>query len=109
MLTLKADAQPLMSRMHKPDPELAADKQDKRSVIPRELADVDLWLTGTTGGEEPAEIDADRDVHGGAHHLSSQSGRRTGSGRLDAMVGHLPACDSSTDRLDANETYDKRI
>ena len=47
MLTLNADAHPLMSRMHKPDPKLAADKQDKRSVIPIEFADVDLWLTGT--------------------------------------------------------------
>jgi putative SOS response-associated peptidase YedK len=47
MLTLNADAHPLMSRMHKPDPKFAPDKQDKRSVIPIELADVDLWLTGT--------------------------------------------------------------
>ena len=47
MLTINADAHPLMSRMHKPDPKLAADKQDKRSVIPIELADVDAWLAGT--------------------------------------------------------------
>jgi hypothetical protein len=36
-----------MSRMHKPDPKLAPDKQDKRSVIPIELADVDQWLEGS--------------------------------------------------------------
>ena len=47
MLTINADAHPLMSRMHKPDPKLAADKQDKRSVIPLEPADYDQWLAGT--------------------------------------------------------------
>src|SRR5690606_2728474 len=47
MLTINADAHPLMSRMHKPDPKLAADKQDKRSVIPLEAADYDQWLAGT--------------------------------------------------------------
>lgn len=49
MLTLNADAHPLMRRMHKPDPRLPADQQDKRSVIPIEHADVDLWLHGTPG------------------------------------------------------------
>jgi len=47
MLTINADAHPLMRRMHKPDPKLPADQQDKRSVIPIELADVDQWLAGT--------------------------------------------------------------
>lgn len=47
MLTINADAHPLMSRMHKPDPKLAADKQDKRSVIPLEPSDYDQWLEGT--------------------------------------------------------------
>jgi putative SOS response-associated peptidase YedK len=47
MLTLNADEHPLMNRMHKPDPKLAHDKQDKRSVIPIEFGDVDLWLAGT--------------------------------------------------------------
>lgn len=46
MLTINADAHPLMRRMHKPDPKLPADQQDKRSVIPIEIADVDLWLSG---------------------------------------------------------------
>ena len=44
MLTLNADAHPLMRRMHKPDPKLAADAQDKRSVVPIEPEDVDTWL-----------------------------------------------------------------
>lgn len=47
MLTINADAHPLMSRMHKPDPKLAPDKQDKRSVIPLEPQDFDTWLAGT--------------------------------------------------------------
>ena len=47
MLTLNADAHPLMARMHKPDPKLPADRQDKRSVIPIESADVEAWLFGS--------------------------------------------------------------
>ena len=47
MLTLNADEHPLMSRMHKPDPQLGPDAQDKRSVAPIELEDVDAWLHGT--------------------------------------------------------------
>jgi hypothetical protein len=47
MLTINADACPLMSRMHKPDPTLPADRQDKRSVVPIELCDVDQWIFGT--------------------------------------------------------------
>ena len=47
MLTLNADIHPLMNRMHKPDPKLGADEQDKRSVVSIEQADVDQWLFGT--------------------------------------------------------------
>lgn len=46
MLTINADDHPLMSRMHKPDPKLPPEAQDKRSVIPVEPEDVDLWLHG---------------------------------------------------------------
>jgi putative SOS response-associated peptidase YedK len=49
MLTLNADHHPLMRRMHKPDPRLGPDQQDKRSVIPIEKGDVDQWLAGTIG------------------------------------------------------------
>jgi putative SOS response-associated peptidase YedK len=45
MLTLNADAHPLMNRMHRPDPKRPPNMQDKRSVVPLELTDVDLWLT----------------------------------------------------------------
>jgi putative SOS response-associated peptidase YedK len=47
MLTLNADAHPLMNRMHKPDPKLAVNAQDKRSVVPIEMADVNTWLYGS--------------------------------------------------------------
>lgn len=47
MLTINADDHPLMRRMHKPDPAIAADAQDKRSVIAIELADVEQWLHGS--------------------------------------------------------------
>ncbi len=47
MLTINADANPLMRRMQKPDPALPANAQDKRSVVPIEAGDVALWLPGT--------------------------------------------------------------
>ncbi|SDX11679.1 Putative SOS response-associated peptidase YedK [Variovorax sp. YR634] len=47
MLTMNADGHPLMSRMHKPDPKLPADQQDKRTVIPLEVHEFDRWLTCT--------------------------------------------------------------
>ncbi len=47
MLTVNADACPLMSRMHKPDPRFAPNEQDKRAVVPIEAEDADLWLHGT--------------------------------------------------------------
>lgn len=47
MLTLNADQHPLMQRMHKPDPKLPDDAQDKRSVLPIAAQDVDRWLEGT--------------------------------------------------------------
>ena len=53
-LTINADAHPLMSRMHKPDPALAANRQDKRSVVPIEREEIDLWLHGTV--EEAAKL-----------------------------------------------------
>lgn len=47
LLTINADAHPLMSRMHRPDPKRPSDMQDKRSVVPIEIADVNTWLYGT--------------------------------------------------------------
>jgi putative SOS response-associated peptidase YedK len=44
MLTINADGHPLMGRMHKPDPKRPPHMQDKRSVVPIAMADVDQWL-----------------------------------------------------------------
>jgi putative SOS response-associated peptidase YedK len=44
LLTVNADACPLMRRMHKPDPKLPPEAQDKRGVVAIEAADVDTWL-----------------------------------------------------------------
>lgn len=49
MLTINADHHPVMRRMHKPDPALPADAQDKRSVIAIEKGNVERWLNGTPG------------------------------------------------------------
>jgi hypothetical protein len=45
MLTVNADGNPLMGRMHRPDPKRPPNMQDKRSVVPIELEDVDAWLS----------------------------------------------------------------
>ena len=46
MLTINCDGHPLLGRLHKPDPQLPPDAQDKRSVVPLEPADWDAWLDG---------------------------------------------------------------
>jgi len=43
-----------MSRMHRPDPKRLPEMQDKRSVVPIEPGEVDLWLTGPK--EQAAEL-----------------------------------------------------
>ena len=45
MLTMNADHHPLMSRMHKPDPKLPPDAQDKRMVVVLEPETWDEWFT----------------------------------------------------------------
>lgn len=47
MLTVNADDHPIMNRMHKLDPKLPADQQDKRSVVAIEQHDVERWLHGS--------------------------------------------------------------
>ena len=44
LLTINADAHPLIKRMHRPDPKRPPDIQDKRAVVPLEPDDVDGWL-----------------------------------------------------------------
>lgn len=71
MLTLNADAHPLMSRMHKPDPKLAADQQDKRSVVVLEPEAWAPWLQATVPvasslvGLAPVEVFEARPLHSG--------------------------------------------
>lgn len=47
MLTRNCDGHPLLARLHKPDPELPANAQDKRAVIHLDAADWDQWLQGS--------------------------------------------------------------
>ena len=53
MVTMNADAHPLMRLMHKPERDrdtkaiLPAELQDKRSVVPLAREDWETWLTGT--------------------------------------------------------------
>ena len=44
MITQNCDGHPLLSLMHKPDPALPPDAQDKRTVVPLARADWDAWL-----------------------------------------------------------------
>jgi putative SOS response-associated peptidase YedK len=46
MLTQNCDGHPLLALMHKPAPKLPADRQDKRTVVPIERDDWDMWLHG---------------------------------------------------------------
>lgn len=47
MLTQNCDHHPLLRLMHKPDPKLGPDQQDKRSVVPIEPEHWDQWLNGS--------------------------------------------------------------
>ena len=52
MITQNCDGHPLLSLMHKPDPKLPDDKQDKRAVVPIEPEDWALWLDGSVADAE---------------------------------------------------------
>lgn len=47
MLTTNCDTHPLLNRLHKPDPDLPPDAQDKRSLAHIEPAHWGQWLRGT--------------------------------------------------------------
>ena len=47
MLTVNCDGHPLLGRLHKPDPKLPADAQDKRSVVPLEPDQWTAWFEAT--------------------------------------------------------------
>ena len=46
MLTCNCDEHPLLNRLHKPDPKLPPDAQDKRAVMHVEPEHWDAWLNG---------------------------------------------------------------
>jgi putative SOS response-associated peptidase YedK len=48
MITVNCDGHPLLARLHKPDPRLPADAQDKRSLVPLEPEQWAEWLGGDT-------------------------------------------------------------
>ena len=77
MLTINADHHPLMRRMHKPDPQLPPDAQDKRSVIAIEADDVERWLRPGGTGQGPAAA-------AGRVPAASRTGRA--DGRLTARM-----------------------
>jgi putative SOS response-associated peptidase YedK len=68
MFTQNCDQHPLLALMHKPDPTLPPDQQDKRAVIPIERAHWDRWLNGSL--EQALALvqlpDADLFAHGAA-------------------------------------------
>lgn len=47
MITVNCDGHPLLSRLHRPDPRLPDDKQDKRAVVHVGPGNWDQWLEGT--------------------------------------------------------------
>jgi putative SOS response-associated peptidase YedK len=47
MPIMNADVHPLTRRIHKPDPKLAADMQDKRSIVAIETNQHEIWLNGS--------------------------------------------------------------
>ena len=46
LITVNCDGHPLLGRLHKPDPGLPPDAQDKRSLVPLAPANWDAWLHG---------------------------------------------------------------
>lgn len=48
-LTVNCDDHPMLARLHKPDPKLPPDKQDKRSLAHIEPQQWDRWFHGTVG------------------------------------------------------------
>ena len=46
MITINCDDHPLLARLHRPDPKLPAEAQDKRSVVVLEPGDWPAWLDG---------------------------------------------------------------
>jgi putative SOS response-associated peptidase YedK len=62
VITTNCDIHPLLNRLHKPDPKLPADQQDKRAVVHVTPENWDQWLRGTVADAlalvAPAPIEA---------------------------------------------------
>ncbi|QJW84548.1 SOS response-associated peptidase [Ramlibacter terrae] len=74
MLTQNCDAHPVLNRMHKPDPSLPPDAQDKRAVIPVEREHWAQWLQGDAA-QAPGLVrlpDASLIAHGPAEAAPAQ-------------------------------------
>lgn len=54
MITCNCDGHPLLGRLHKPDPALPPDAQDKRAVVHIDATNWDQWLKGTI--DEASEL-----------------------------------------------------
>jgi putative SOS response-associated peptidase YedK len=54
MPTINVDHHPLLNRLHKPDPKLPPDAQDKRAIVPLDPETWQIWLNGTA--EEAWEL-----------------------------------------------------
>lgn len=52
IITQNCDDHPLLRLMHKPDPKLPPDQQDKRAVVSIERDNWDQWLSGTVAEAE---------------------------------------------------------
>jgi len=88
MITQNCDGHPLLGLMHKPDPKLPADKQDKRTIVSLEPNQWDRWLNGTN--EQAAALIRVPDLslfrHGAADpakHLDILGGNFSFAGPLD--------------------------
>ncbi|NRF71413.1 SOS response-associated peptidase family protein [Aquincola sp. S2] len=46
-ITVNCDDHPMLKRLHRPDPELPPDRQDKRSLVHIDPVDWDAWLNGS--------------------------------------------------------------
>lgn len=46
-ITCNCDGHPLLARLHKPDPKMPPDRQDKRSLVNVKPQDWELWLRGS--------------------------------------------------------------
>lgn len=76
MLTVNADAHPLMRRMHKPDPQYGPDDQDKRSVVAIEPGNVDVWLHGDREAARKLVVPPPMDVLDGAAVVAGRKSSR---------------------------------